>query len=191
MTEIRIWFTEILAFLPGKIGFAFRRFFFSYRLKKLGRGAKIGTQTYFKGKNNIELGANVSMMGRSFFHAHNGGRIIIGDNVSINYNVNMGASEGGEIKIGNNCAMATNVVIRAADHSFSNMKTPFLKQGHTSGSIIIDDGVWIASNVVILKDVKIGKGAVIGAGAVVTKDIPPYSVAIGVPAKIKSRVKNS
>jgi len=56
------------------------------------------------------------------------------------------------------------------------------------GDISIGSDVWIGSNVIILSGVTIGDGAVIGAGAVVTKDIPPYAVAAGVPAKvIKSR----
>lgn len=49
---------------------------------------------------------------------------------------------------------------------------------------IIDDDVWIGRNAIILPVVHIGKGTIIGAGAVVTKDIPPYSVAVGVPAKV-------
>nr|WP_143033346.1 DapH/DapD/GlmU-related protein [Prevotellamassilia timonensis] len=58
------------------------------------------------------------------------------------------------------------------------------------GKVIIEDDCWIGFNVIILPGVTIGKGSIIGAGAVVTKSIPPYSVAGGVPAKvIKSRLK--
>ena len=58
------------------------------------------------------------------------------------------------------------------------------------GSVTVEDDVWIGSNCVILPGVTIGCGSVIGAGAVVTKDIPPYSIAVGVPAKVLKQRKN-
>ena len=61
------------------------------------------------------------------------------------------------------------------------------------GNVIIEDYVWIASRVTILPNVHIGKGAVIAAGAVVTKDVPPMAIVVGVPARIigtrKSKLK--
>ncbi len=96
------------------------------------------------------------------------------------------------IKIGDNVLIGPNVVIRAADHNFDNIDIPINMQGHRSGRIIIEDNVWIGANVTIIRDVTIGTGSVIGAGAVVTKDVPPYSIAAGVPARvIKSRIQNS
>ncbi len=62
-------------------------------------------------------------------------------------------------------------------------------QGHTERDIIIGDDVWIGYGAQIMSGVTIGRGAVVAAGAVVTKDIPPYEVWGGVPAKkIKERV---
>ncbi|MBX9853873.1 MAG: hypothetical protein K2X86_19190 [Cytophagaceae bacterium] len=55
--------------------------------------------------------------------------------------------------------------------------------------LIIEDGVWVASKATILRGVKIGEGAVIAAGAVVTKDVPPYTVVAGVPAKVIKKLK--
>ena len=52
------------------------------------------------------------------------------------------------------------------------------------GAIIVDDDVWIGESAIIMAGVHIGRGAVIGAGAVVTKDVPPYAVAVGTPAKV-------
>lgn len=59
-----------------------------------------------------------------------------------------------------------------------------------SGDVIIEEDVWIGANVTILAGVTIGRGAVIGAGAIVTKDIPPYALAIGIPAKIVATIFN-
>jgi acetyltransferase-like isoleucine patch superfamily enzyme len=58
-------------------------------------------------------------------------------------------------------------------------------EASTRGSIVIEDDVWIGFNVIILSGVTIGRGAVIGAGSIVTRDIPPYSVAVGNPCKVK------
>ena len=55
---------------------------------------------------------------------------------------------------------------------------------HIKGPVLIEDSVWIGDNVVVLSGVTIGKGSVIGANSVVTKDIPPYSMAVGCPAKV-------
>jgi len=55
--------------------------------------------------------------------------------------------------------------------------------GDKEGKIIIQDDAWIGAGAIILPNVTIGKGAVVGAGAVVTKDVPPYTVVAGVPAK--------
>jgi galactoside O-acetyltransferase len=104
-------------------------------------------------------------------------------------NVHVNSSIGGSIIIGNNCLIGPNVIFRTASHKFDRVDTPIWQQGHKIGNIILEDDVWVASNVVIIGNVKIGKGAIIGAGAVVTKDIPPYAIAYGVPAKV-SRFRN-
>ena len=63
-------------------------------------------------------------------------------------------------------------------------KNPLTRPITTKGDVLIDDNVWIGENVVVLSGVHIGKGSVIAANAVVTSDIPPYSMAAGVPARI-------
>ena len=62
-----------------------------------------------------------------------------------------------------------------------------MDQGHATGRIVIEDDVWLGMGVKVMDGVRIGQGAVIGAGAVVTKDIPPYSIALGVPARVTSK----
>jgi galactoside O-acetyltransferase len=103
---------------------------------------------------------------------------VIGDNFTINSNSQLG------IVIGDSCAIAPNCVLRASNHTFDNPDIPFRKQGHTYGEIILEDDVWISSNCVITANTKIGKSSVVGAGSVVTKDVEPYSIIGGVPAKL-------
>ena len=85
--------------------------------------------------------------------------------------------------------MGPEVVIYTSGHKFDRTDIPMMEQGNTDAEpVTIGDDVWIGRRVMIMPGVTIGNGCVIGAGAVVTKDIPPYSVAGGVPAKVlKSR----
>lgn len=107
-------------------------------------------------------------------------RISIGENTTINRNTNILS----KVSIGCNCSIAPNVVIVGANHNFLDNSRTIKEQGCTWQGIIIEDDVWIAANVTVCDGVKIGKGAVIGAGAVVVNDIPPFTVAVGVPAKV-------
>ncbi|MEW5861312.1 MAG: acyltransferase [Cyanobacteriota bacterium] len=94
---------------------------------------------------------------------------------------------GEKIKIGKDCLIASHVSIYASNHNFEDTTRPMISQGYNCKGITIEDDCWLGSKVTVVDGVTIGKGSVIGAGAVVTKDIPPYSVAVGVPAKVVSR----
>lgn len=98
-----------------------------------------------------------------------------------------------KLKIGCYCSIADNVIfILSSEHPLNRISTyPFRKMtlncgsdGKSKGDIVIDDDVWIGYGATIMSGIRIGQGAVIAAGAVVTKDIPPYAIVGGVPAKI-------
>lgn len=103
-------------------------------------------------------------------------------------------NSGYKMKIGNYCSIASNVIfILCSDHRTDTISTfPFkVKCIHTEkeeavskGDIIVDDDVWIGQGAVILSGVHIGQGAVVAAGAIVTKDVPPYAIVGGNPARI-------
>lgn len=117
------------------------------------------------------------------------GNIEIGENSSVQYNTLItGYGKQGDaqglIHIGNNVRIAANCMIISANHIYGNSDIPICEQGVKEESIIIEDDVWIAGGVHITAGVTVGTGSVIGAGSVVTHDIPPYSVAAGVPAKV-------
>ena len=90
----------------------------------------------------------------------------------------------GPIEIGNNVNFAQNIVLSGLNHNFRDVEKPIDEQGVSTSPILIDDDVWIGANSVIVAGVTIGKHAVIGAGSVVTKDVPPYSIAVGNPAQV-------
>lgn len=110
----------------------------------------------------------------------------IGNNSSIGPYSYIGCS--GYIEIGDNVIMSPRVSIYAENHNFNDTTIPIKEQGVKKEFVKIEDDCWIAANSIILAGVTIGRGSVIGAGSVVTKDVPPYSVIAGSPARIiKSR----
>lgn len=116
-----------------------------------------------------------------------GGSIKIGNNCSINpYTVIYGHGKG--TTIGDNVLIAGHCMIISSNHNFGNKDVPINQQGETSRGIIIEDDVWLGAGVKILDGVTIGKGSIVAAGSVVNKNIEPYSIYAGVPAKkIKTR----
>ena len=108
------------------------------------------------------------------------GEITIGNHTRIG----LGNTIIGPVTIGSNVILAQNVVISALNHNFEDVLTTINQQGVKTDQIIIEDNVWIGANSSILAGVHIGEHVVVGAGSVVTKNIPPYCVAVGNPARI-------
>lgn len=90
----------------------------------------------------------------------------------------------GQINIGDNVMMGPRVTIIAENHNHSDLNRPMNLQGVNNVGICIEDNVWIGTCVTILDGVTVGTGSIIAAGAVVTKDVPPYSIVVGVPARV-------
>lgn len=87
--------------------------------------------------------------------------------------------------IGNNVMMARECLINLGEHVTEDLTKPMNQQGiKTPSPVVIEDDCWICARAIILSGVRIGTGAVIAAGAVVTKDVPPYAIVGGMPAKI-------
>jgi carbonic anhydrase/acetyltransferase-like protein (isoleucine patch superfamily) len=111
-------------------------------------------------------------------------RITIGCRTGINEYNNLRAA-GGDIRIGNFCQIAQFCSLIAANHLIETKQYMMDSPLDTSRtSIVIEDDVWVGANVVILPGVTVGRGSVIGAGAIVTKDIAPYSICAGNPARV-------
>lgn len=113
-------------------------------------------------------------------------RLTIGGRVHIGaYSMIIAANK---IDIGNNIIISERVTILDHMHSYEEVKVPIIDQPiYSKGPVVIEDDCFIGANSVILGNVKVGKHSVIGANAVVTKDIPPFSVVAGVPAKVIKR----
>ncbi|MBF0420167.1 MAG: acyltransferase [Magnetococcales bacterium] len=100
-----------------------------------------------------------------------------------NLHLNPGACIYGNVVAGDNVMIAPNAVISGGNHGFIRNGIPMYFQTCTSYGIRIGNDVWIGANAVILDGVTVGEGAIIAAGAIVAKDIEPYSIVAGVPAK--------
>lgn len=90
----------------------------------------------------------------------------------------------GPVTIGNHVILAQNIVMSGLNHVYEDVHTPIHLQPVTTKQITIEDDCWIGANAVITAGTTIGKHSVVAAGAVVTKDIPPFSIAVGNPARV-------
>ena len=138
-------------------------------------------------KGGIEIGNNFSLGRNSIIECTGvirelGEKLIIGQNVGIAANAFIAMR--GKVEIGNDTIFGPGVSIHAENHNFKDLDKPIRLQGATRKGIKIGKNCWIGSKVIILDGVNIGDNVIIGAGAVVTKDIPDYAIAAGVPAKI-------
>lgn len=134
-------------------------------------------------RNNINkinhIGENTYISKDCYFGSPK--NIIIGENCSINNQCWIIGSGGIEIK--NNVLIAPRVAFFTSNHNYQEKTVLIREQGYTFKKIIIEDDVWIGYGATILSGVTLHEGSVVAAGAVVVKDVPPYTIVGGVPAK--------
>ena len=204
--------TSIFGWLPTIfLGTRIRNWIYRLIVSKISGKVYIQHNVDLLGTDYIEMGDNVYIFKGARIDARGdkNNRLILSDGVAIERNVEIGCLENtrihigeetfigpnvciggpGDITIGNQCMIAAHTGIIANNHIFSDLVVPIKDQGVTRKGITIEDDCWLGHGVTVIDGVTIGKGSVIGAGAVVTRDIPPYSVAVGTPARvIKSRI---
>ena len=166
-------------FLRAYSYFMFPKLFF----KKLGQRCQFkGFPRFGYAFRDIQLGDTCILGKGVFLNCGPDSSIKIGANVGLNDYTYISSLYG--IAIGDNTRIGEFVSIRDNDHAFSDVNVPIHAQGFVGAAINIGDDVWIGWGVYIGKGIQIGNGAVIGANSVVTKDIPSYAVAVGIPAKV-------
>lgn len=164
---------------------------FLYKVKYYP-GLYIGLGAKLSGGGRIKLSNNVKIMPQAMLVSIEKGVIEIGENTEISMYSRIASM--GLVKIGNNVLMGPHIFIADYNHEYHNPMKPVMYQGNRflhrndgEPNLLIDDDTWLGTNVVIVGNVRIGKHCVIGANSVVTKDIPDYSVAAGIPAKVIKR----
>ena len=145
---------------------------------------------------NISLGSNLHIFNNCQIathpnKAHPHPELRIGDNCEIGEQTHITCAN--KIIIGDNLLTGRRCTITDNSHGDSERYCLDINPRHrdikSKGSIHIGNNVWLGDNVVVLPGVSIGDGVIVGANAVITKDIPPYSVAVGNPTKVKKTVQ--
>lgn len=134
----------------------------------------------------VSIGRNAQIRPSSYYGGEPGYGLLVGDRSSIASDCFIGCS--GEIRIGNDVMLGPAVRVFSENHVFARTDLTIKEQGVERGITVIEDDCWIGAGSIILSGVTIGSGSVIAGGSVVTRDVPPGSVAGGNPAKVlKSR----
>ena len=195
---------------PGAAGIFLRGIFYRFLFKKIGKGVMFGQNITIRHPNKIVIGDNVVIddncmldakgrdnkgieikngvfIGRNTILSCKDGDILLNENVNIGFNSDIHSSS--KVTIGQNTLIAAYVYFVAGDHVYDSLDKPVSDLHSTSKGIIVGDNCWFGARALIFDGVNIGNDSIIGASAVLNIDIPPYSVAVGIPAKvIKSRL---
>ena len=192
--------------LSGSLGYVLRKASYPSLFKQVGGGVIFGKGIVLRHPGKITLGDRVAiddygmldgsgagdqglilgndvMISRNCVIQAKTGPLKIGDRTDIGCNVIISSISG--ISIGNSVLIAGNCYIGGGRYISDRLDIPLMDQGlFSKGTVEISDDVWLGAGAIVLDGVKIGKGCIVGAGAVVTKDLPDYAIATGVPAKI-------
>ncbi len=214
----RYWLEQLIfllfGWIPTVIGIGIRGVVYRLILKMDGVAA-VENNVRLRFASNIRLGRGVYLDQGCYLHACPGG-IELGENSIVMHGAvlhvyNFRNMPHSGIKIGRDCLVGEYSIIRgqggvtigdrvytspftqiiAVNHVFDDPKRPFVEQGITAEGIVIEDDVWLGAGAIITDGVRVGKGAVVAAGAVVTKDVPPYTVVGGVPARVIKQIDGS
>ena len=193
------------SWLPGAIGFLLRSKLYPFLLGRVGDNVTFGANVVLRHPHKIVIGNDVVIddgcvldakgmsnsgitigdgvfVGRNTILSCKNGDIVIDDRANIGFNCEI--FSGGKVRLGKDTLVAAYTYMVGGDHEHKRTDTPVLYQGRIARGIEVDDNVWLGAHVVISDGSSVGHDALIGAGAVVTGDIPPFHIAVGVPAKI-------
>lgn len=139
-------------------------------------------------EGRLQIGPEVLLEPGVWITAPGSARVRIGAGSFLNLGVMLAAEQ--LVEIGEHCMLANGCFVSDADHRYDDPQKPITWQGFQSkGPTRIGDNCWLGANVVVTSGVSIGERCVIGANSVVTHDIEPFSVAVGLPARVIKRVE--
>lgn len=168
--------------LPGRLGVFIRRNLYR-RFMAGGHLFDVYADVEITALRNLSIGDGSCIEARCTLLCANG-PLTLGRNCYLNKNVRLGSGGDAPFTMGDNVMVGPNVVMDTSQHNKDRTDIPMKLQGLTYAPIVIADDVWIGANAVVTSGVTIGRGSIVGAGAVVTKDVAPYSIVGGVPARV-------
>lgn len=211
MKNIIFYIGRLFSFIPSQVGYCWQRVrvhFFtgmhSRRFNHLGSGTTLSIHTVYKGEKYITIGNDTTIGDYGMLTAWNCSKmsgektascpeILIGSNCSIGRQSHITAIN--SVRIGNGVLTGMQVLITDNAHGeFTKeqlLLPPIARPLYSKGPVVIEDNVWIGEKVSIMPNVHIGPGAIIAANSVVTKDIPAYSIAAGIPAVVIKTITES
>jgi acetyltransferase-like isoleucine patch superfamily enzyme len=137
-----------------------------------------------RGGGTVNLAKNVHLNRGTIIEVARGSTITIGEHTHVQAYCNLYAYAG-NIRIGRYVMIAPQCGLFPYQHTMDDPTKMMEQQGFISkGDIVIEDDVWLGTGAKVMDGVTIGRGAIVGAGAVVTRDVPPYTIVGGVPAKV-------
>jgi acetyltransferase-like isoleucine patch superfamily enzyme len=139
-------------------------------------------------EGRLEIGAGALLEPGVWITAPGSARVRIGQGTFLNMGVMLAAER--LVEIGDHCMLANGCFVTDASHRYDDPELPITWQGFESkGPTVIGDNCWLGANVVVTSGVSIGKRCVVGANSVVTKDVEPFSIVAGAPARVVRKVE--
>jgi len=203
-------FCQLFVFFPGALGMVLRKLFWPRMFNRCGRGTVFGFGVVVRQPKKIALGESVviseycvldgrsekdvlslevgdrSILSNNVMLSCKNGSITVGKDVGLNAQTIIQSTTGNAVTIGDNCVIGQRcLVIGGGNYDISNRNdlirtSPIVDDG----GVTVENNVWLGANVSVLGGVTVGQGSVAGTGAVVSRSVPPFSVCLGVPAKV-------
>ncbi len=197
--------------IPGALGLVLRMKLYPKLMGKVGRNVTFGQNVVLRHPHKIEIGDNVviddnvvldakgqdnqgikigsgSFIGRNTIFNCKNGDIILGDNANFGFNCQIFSAN--KVEFGKNALIAAYSYFIGGTHNFDSTDKSPLEQGRKAIGITIGDNIWIGAGVCVQDGVTIGRDCIVGTGAVVNSNIPDYSIAVGIPARVIKNRRN-
>jgi len=194
-----------VSWIPGAFGLVLRKKLYPLLLGKVGRNVTFGQNVVLRHPHKIKIDNNVIVddnvvldakgqdndgirigdgvfLGRNTILNCKNGDIILDDNVNMGFNCQIFSAN--FVKLGKNALIAAYCYFIGGTHTFDRLDVSPLEQKRQSKGITLKENVWLGSNVQVQDGVIIGRDCIIGTSAVVNSDLPDYSIAVGIPAKV-------
>ena len=203
-------FCQLFTFFPGALGMVLRKVFWPKMFRSCGRGTLFGIGMVVRQPGKVILGESVviseyaildgrtetdgpsleigdrSILSNNVMLSCKNGSINIGKDVGINAQTVVQSTTGNAVSIGDDCVIGQRcLVIGGGNYDISDRESLIrTSQIAHDGGVTVENNVWLGANVSVLGGVTVGQGSVAGAGAVVSRSIPPFSICMGVPARV-------